>query len=588
MNVVAASKAKVLRCAIYTRKSSEEGLEQSFNSLHAQREACEAYVKSQAHEGWTCLSEVYDDGGFSGGSMDRPGLKALLADITGGRIDVVVVYKVDRLTRSLTDFAKIVDTFDGKGVSFVSVTQAFNTTTSMGRLTLNVLLSFAQFEREVTGERIRDKIAQSKARGMWMGGMMPLGYDRSGRTLVINEPEAATVRKIYRRYLTLGSVRDLQEELERQGVRSKAWLSRDGVEKGGAVMTRGALFHILKSRLYLGEIPHHDRTYPGLHLAIIEPKLFDAVQEKLADSRSERRHSMTRAATALLTGRIFDTDGAAMSPSFSYGRGGRLYRYYIAVAIQRGQRPNTDSEAIQRVGADALERFVVEQITRLADRGRLDDAQVLALLSRLELRALTTHLVLNADALFGDDHPDLALEDLQARLLAGERAVRDQDPGLIRIVLPARMQLRGGRTFLELDGAGQAPRPRISAGLIQALKAAHAELITLDASPLTSAAELRRARAPGGAHRRQLSKLAFLAPDLQRAILEGRQPKALTLRVMLRADLPLSWDDQRAWFAEMDPAPRPRRAARSRPPLLQSQRGRANGAHDGEEEPGWE
>src|SRR5881275_3086907 len=240
-------RTKVLRCAIYTRKSSEEGLEQDFNSLHAQRESCDAYIKSQRHEGWTALPSLYDDGGYSGGSTDRPALKRLLADIQSHLIDVVIVYKVDRLTRSLADFAKIVEVFDGKGVSFVSVTQQFNTTTSMGRLTLNVLLSFAQFEREVTGERIRDKIAASKKKGMWMGGVPPLGYEPRDRKLVVIPAEAETVRHIFRRYAALGSVRLLQQELDAAGIRSKSWLSTAERSWGGKPLARGALYHMLRN-----------------------------------------------------------------------------------------------------------------------------------------------------------------------------------------------------------------------------------------------------------------------------------------------------------------------------------------------------
>ena len=247
---------KVVRCAVYTRKSSEEGLDQSFNSLHAQREACEAYVLSQKHEGWEVAPTEYDDGGFSGGNMDRPGLKKLLADIAARRVDTVVVYKVDRLTRSLADFAKIVEQFDGQGVSFVSVTQQFNTTSSMGRLTLNVLLSFAQFEREVTGERIRDKIAASKRKGMWMGGSVPLGYDLNNRTLTVNEAEAEQVRTIYETYLELGCVSRLRDRLEELGIRSKSRISGTGRASGNAVFSRGSLYEMLQNPLYLGEIRH--------------------------------------------------------------------------------------------------------------------------------------------------------------------------------------------------------------------------------------------------------------------------------------------------------------------------------------------
>src|SRR5687767_10220758 len=259
----------VRRCAIYTRKSSEEGLEQSFNSLHAQREACEAYIKSQAHEGWKLVKTPYDDGGFSGGSIDRPAVKQLLADVRQGLIDVVVVYKVDRLTRSLADFAKIVETFDSHGASFVSVTQQFNTTTSMGRLTLNVLLSFAQFEREVTGERIRDKIAASKRKGMWMGGTVPLGYDLRDRQLLINPDEAEQVRLIYRLYLELKCVHRLKRELDRRGMRSKVRISQTGRRTGGVPFFRGALYSILKNRLYRGEIAHRGAIYQGQHEAIV-------------------------------------------------------------------------------------------------------------------------------------------------------------------------------------------------------------------------------------------------------------------------------------------------------------------------------
>ena len=257
------SKPMIRRCAVYTRKSSEEGLEQEFNSLHAQREACEAFIRSQAGEGWRLIRTHYDDGGLSGATMERPALQRLMADIAEGLVDAVVVYKVDRLTRSLADFAKMVEVFDARGVSFVAVTQQFNTTTSMGRLTLNVLLSFAQFEREVTGERIRDKIAASKRKGIWMGGLVPLGYEVRERQLVINEAEATTVRHLFTRYCELGSVRLLKEELDRLGVRSKIRVSKDGVESGGQAFSRGALYTLLRNPIYVGEIRHKGVCHPG-------------------------------------------------------------------------------------------------------------------------------------------------------------------------------------------------------------------------------------------------------------------------------------------------------------------------------------
>lgn len=297
---------KSIRCAIYTRKSSEEGLDQAFNSLHAQREACEAYVLSQAGEGWLPLPTLYDDGGYSGGSIERPALKRLLADIGAGKVDTVVVYKIDRLTRSLADFAKIVEQLDGAGASFVSVTQAFNITTSMGRLTLNVLLSFAQFEREVTGERIRDKIAASKAKGMWMGGMLPLGYDlptdASTRALVVNEAE--TIRLIFAKYLELSSANALERWLHDNDIRSKAWISSRGKEIGGRRFSRGALFHLLKNRIYLGEIVHKGARYVDAHPPIIDPKAFDAAQALLARGRAADESGVLlrtgRAAVSLL------------------------------------------------------------------------------------------------------------------------------------------------------------------------------------------------------------------------------------------------------------------------------------------------
>src|SRR5882672_4920723 len=275
-NVTPVSHKAQIRCAIYTRKSSEEGLEQEFNSLDAQRESCEAFVRSQKHEGWVCLSELYDDGGISGATMERPALKRLLTDIESGRIDTVVVYKVDRLTRSLNDFAKIVEVFDRQSVSFVSVTQQFNTTTSMGRLTLNMLLSFAQFEREVTGERIRDKIAASKKKGMWMGGLPALGYDVKDRKLVTIDREAETVRNIYRRYAALGSVLALKDELDRDRVVSNVRIDKYGRRTGGKPLARGALYLMLQNRVYRGEIVHKDQSYPGEHKAIIDPTLWDA------------------------------------------------------------------------------------------------------------------------------------------------------------------------------------------------------------------------------------------------------------------------------------------------------------------------
>ncbi len=317
------------RCAIYTRKSSEEGLEQDFNSLQAQREACEAFIKSQAGEGWRLVKTAYDDGGMSGGTMERPALQRLLGDINQGLIDVAVVYKVDRLTRSLADFAKMVEVFDAHGVSFVAVTQQFNTTTSMGRLTLNVLLSFAQFEREVTGERIRDKIAASKRKGMWMGGFVPLGYDVCDRRIVIEEREAETVRHVFRRYQELGCVRLLKEDLDRRGVVSKRRISKTGIASGGHSFSRGALYALLSNPIYVGEIRHKKLRHPGQHQAIVDRAVWERTQQQLQEHRVRAKSHDASFEKSPLTGRLVDENGAGLTPSHAR-KGERKYRYYIS------------------------------------------------------------------------------------------------------------------------------------------------------------------------------------------------------------------------------------------------------------------
>src|SRR5882724_4800002 len=357
----AASTGKTTRCAVYTRKSSEEGLEQDFNSLDAQREACEAFILSQKHEGWTCLPAMDDDGGISGATMERPAPKRLFADIAAGAVDTVVVYKVDRLTRSLGDFAKIVEVFDKHGVSFVSVTQQFNTTTSMGRLTLNMLLSFAQFEREVTGERIRDKIAASKKKGMWMGGLPALGYDVKDRKLVVNEREADTARHIYRRYAALGSVLALKEELDRDGVVSKARVDKYGRSTGGRPLARGALYLMLQNRIYRGEIAHKENSYPGEHEPIVDGKLWDEVQRKLASNRLDRATGAGATQVSLLAGLIYDDMGKRMTPTHANKKGTR-YRYYVSPGLVRGNRRQAPRG--RRVPACDLERLVEERLTR--------------------------------------------------------------------------------------------------------------------------------------------------------------------------------------------------------------------------------
>src|SRR5215204_3199730 len=347
-----------LRCAVYTRKSSEEGLEQEFNSLDAQRESCEAYIVSQRAEGWVLVHDRYDDGGVSGATLERPALKRLLADIENGLVDVVVVYKIDRLSRSLMDFAKLVDVFDANEVTFVSVTHSFNTTTSMGRLTLNMLLSFAQFEREVTGERIRDKLAASKRRGIWIGGIVPLGYEVRERKLLIREDEAQTVRLIFERYLALGSLPALQRELRERGIVTRRRTLSSGRTIGSVPLTNGPLAHILRNRVYLGELNHKGASYPGEHAAIVARAVFDAVQEKLTANRNGAK--VRRAASsALLIGRIFDDRGHQMTPSTAK-KGSLRYRYYVSSMLAQGRR--SEAGTIARVSAPEIEAVVVDAL----------------------------------------------------------------------------------------------------------------------------------------------------------------------------------------------------------------------------------
>ena len=429
----------VVRCAVYTRKSSEEGLDQAFNSQQAQREACEAYVRSQASEGWKVLPAVYDDGGFSGGNIERPGLKRLLEGIDAGLVDTIVVYKIDRLTRSLADFARIVDRLDQAQASFVSVTQSFNTTTSMGRLTLNVLLSFAQFEREVTGERIRDKIAASKAKGMWMGGLPPPGYDpptdRATRKLVLNEGDAAQVRAIFALYLEFGSVSALEARLAREGMRSKVWVSAKGKTSGGVPLSGGALFHMLRNRVYLGEIVHGKISVAGCHPPIVDPDVFARVHAQLAANTHARKERPLRSAQLPLKGLVFDADGYPMSPSFGYGRGGRVYRYYVSAPLQQGREVADRDGGLRRVSAEALEEAVRVQVSTVIPVGaELSVGLLLKPVRRVEVLPEQLRIIFQAQAL-----PRDVRERLQPCDFHADRVV---------LAAPVRCQARGGRTWV--------------------------------------------------------------------------------------------------------------------------------------------
>lgn len=509
-----------LRCAIYTRKSSEEGLEQNFNSLDAQREACESYIKSQAGEGWKMIDTSYEDGGFSGGSMERTALQCLLKDIEDGKVDVVVVYKVDRLTRSLNDFAKIVDIFEANQVSFVSVTQAFNTTTSMGRLTLNVLLSFAQFEREVTGERIRDKIAASRMKGMWMGGNPPLGYDVRNKKLIQNPEEAKRVRFIFKRYLELGSVTELAQDLRRRGIKSKTWRTQKGLIKGGAPFSRGALYALLKNRIYLGQVTHNGDTYEGEHEAIITEQLWDRAQNALSANRRKRKTAPTKGGLYLLKGLLFDDRGHPMSPAHAKKKNGRRYRYYVSQALIKGEPKAAGS--LPRVPAHMIEELVAHSIKKMTGGENWDEREpggqlkkVRSIVKRAQIRDGEVHIRLGWSA-------------------SGEEPI---------IRVPFRLQKRGGETIISAPN-GDAP-PRLDGVLIKAVARAYSWREALESGKAKSASDLVQMSGYSKRYVRRLLPLAFLSPDILEAILEGSQPPRLKLADLLDTDLPLLWSLQR-------------------------------------------
>jgi DNA invertase Pin-like site-specific DNA recombinase len=561
-----------IRCAVYTRKSSEEGLEQDFNSLDAQREACEAFTRSQKHEGWMCLSELYDDGGISGATMERPALKRLMTEIEAGRIDAVVVYKVDRLTRSLGDFAKIVEVFDRHSVSFVSVTQQFNTTTSMGRLTLNMLLSFAQFEREVTGERIRDKIAASKKKGMWMGGLPPLGYDVKDRKLVVNKCEAETVRHVYRRYAALGSVLALKEELDRDGVVSKARVDKYGRRTGAQPLARGALYLMLQNRIYCGEIAHKDQSYPGEHAPIIDEALWDEVQHRLAANRFDRATGAGATQVSLLAGLIYDDAGARMTPTHANKKGTR-YRYYVSPALIRGTRRQAPRG--RRVPAGDLERLIEERLTMfLATAAEVfgavepivgdvnDCADVAARAAGLaqrwpdldptKRRAILSTLI---------DRIDLMRETVEIRILPGRLptflrggdALRDLkhkpdiNESTITFTVPARLKRAGKETRLLIDGAGGSGRRQPDHSLHRLLARAYRYNDMVMRSAGKTMGQLAADAGVGGSYFTRILRLSFLAPAVVKAILHDRHPIELTAkRLASQLRFPVAWDEQRA------------------------------------------
>ena len=524
---------KPVRCAIYTRVSTDQGLEQDFNSLDAQHDAAQAYIRSQAHAGWTLIRSRYDDGGYSGGSTERPALQQLLADVRTRKVDVIVVYKVDRLTRSLADFAKLVELFDGHGVSFVSVTQQFNTTTSMGRLTLNVLLSFAQFEREVTSERIRDKIAASKRKGLWVGGMAPLGYETKDRKIIVIEDEAERVRTIFRSYLKLGSLNRLMADLRKRGIVTKVRCLKTGQTIGGIPFTRGPLAHFLRNRFYIGEVVFKGEVFPGQQPAILDRDLFDAVQAKLSDQRTS--YTAERAKSeSLLIGRIYDDRGNRMSPSHARKQSIR-YRYYVSSPLLHGQAERAGS--VRRVPAADIEALVGRAVREhLGDSTRTDDRDLISThVARVEVRADQLAVELKAP------------RQRQTRGRGNGSSEQDADRRVLHIPWRKTPSKRRREIIVPKSAAPQDSRPiraETRAKLVASIARGRRWLYEIVAGTVT---DVEQIAARDNCSVRQVNmtiSLAFLAPDLVKAAIEGRLPRGIGV-TRLR-DAPAEWSRQYA------------------------------------------
>ena len=556
------AKSPIQRCAVYTRKSSEEGLEQDFNSLQAQREACEAFIKSQAGEGWRLVKTSYDDGGISGGTLERPALQRLLSDIDEGRIDVLVVYKVDRLTRSLADFAKMVEIFDAHHVSFVSITQQFNTTTSMGRLTLNVLLSFAQFEREVTGERIRDKIAASKKKGMWMGGFCSLGYDFRDRRLVVNREESKLVRHIYKRYLELGSVRRLKLDLDRRGIISKIRVSKNGTRSGGKSFSRGALYELLANPIYIGEIRHKKVRHPGQHDAIVDREIWEKVQRHLRDQTARDGTPKIKAARNILAAKLFDENCRQLYSTGAKGRHGGRYRYYVSRELVRRGRSSIGKEKSWRLAAPELEQSVVVSArsilsdqaaiaTMLQEAGvslaeiqsalKAADAKSALLESGPQAAPAIAELIKRVDLRKNGMEISINLESL----LAPDSMVRRAPLLPFTRFVPLQMKRRGVAMRLVIGG-GVSTR-KTDPTLLKEVARAYKWFGELVSGRAVFTREIAARERVNERFVRRLIPLAFLSPAIVQAIAEGRQPADLTGEALSRGiDLPIEWAKQSA------------------------------------------
>ena len=565
--MTASSRSRV-RCAIYTRKSSEEGLEQSFNSLQAQREACEAYIASQRHEGWQTIAKKYDDGGFSGGNMNRPALKQLLEDIAARLVDTVVVYKVDRLTRSLTDFAKIIEVFDKQGVSFVSVTQQFNTTSSMGRLTLNVLLSFAQFEREVTGERIRDKIAASKKKGMWMGGVAPLGYDVKDRQLIVNPQEARVIRDIFTQYLSLGSVAALKQYLDQKNLRTKLRSSANGDAFGGRPYSRGGLYKLLNNEVYTGRIAHRGESYRGQQPAIIQPETWEKVKALLAANNQGHRQPGRRVAPSILAGLVFDAEGNRYTPTHAVKRG-RRYRYYTSQAVIQRRK---GLSSLGRIPARELEQLVSSRIQALLaspqelaascmesselvnDLGRVIEAaqqmaERWAELSSQQWAELVREVVRRIVLRGAELEIEIDVEALVAGLLdkewnASNEESRPQSRGRHLLTLKCSFALARRRGELRLvlpgfsTGSSQSASP-----LLKAIVMAHGWKERIVAGQIYSVQQLATEAKLNSRYAVRILRLVALSPEIVDGLVHDGSMADYSLSHIVRG-LPLNWDDQ--------------------------------------------
>ena len=528
-----APSVKPVRCAIYTRVSTEHGLDQEFNSLDAQYDAASAYIKSQAHAGWTLIRSRYDDGGYSGGSTDRPDLQKLLDDIRARKIDVIVVYKVDRLTRSLADFAKLVELFDAHGVSFVSVTQQFNTTTSMGRLTLNVLLSFAQFEREVTSERIRDKIAASKRKGIWVGGTLPLGYEIKDGKIAVVEEEAELVRSIFRRYLELGSVNELLRDLRERSIRTKTRLLSTGATRGGIPFGRGALYYVLSNHFYIGEVKYKNEILPGEQPPIMDRALFDAVRQKSLAQWSHRTIVRNKS-DHLLTGLLFDDAGYRMIPTHATKAGIR-YRYYVSTPVLHGEAGTASAGSVSRVPAADIEDVIIKSLKEhlAANQGKSSTA-TLPLGDRGALAQLVAGIVVHKDTLI-----------VRLKSDGADQASDSPDDPSLTILWHKPPSKRSRQILLPHNASRSDVRPEQferRARLVSAIARGRRWLDDVVSGRVTTVAQLCTREKCSVRQVNMAISFPFLAPNLVKAAVEGRLPRGIGIERL--RDSPTEWSRQ--------------------------------------------